>query len=146
MVAGRAMAMQMVQMMIKTNMTTSLVVLGERGFMIALLLSRVMASMVNTLAGTVEREMNWLTEQYTDPKYQILQRTRVDKILEHKSVLPVPHVDEGEDAVERGHYDVRYGQVHKEIVCHTPHAPVSWNFHDLKLNLSEVKKHAEVLT
>ena len=63
MVAGKAMAMQMVQMMIKTNMTTSLVVLGERGFMIALLLSRVMAIMVNTLAGTVEREMNWLREQ-----------------------------------------------------------------------------------
>ena len=58
MVAGKAMAMQMVQMMIKTNMTTSLVVLGERGFMIALLLSSVMASMVNTLAGTVESEMN----------------------------------------------------------------------------------------
>ena len=109
MVAGEAMAMQMVQMVIKTSMTTSLVVLGERGFMIALLLSRVMASMVNTLVGTVEREMNWLTEQYRDPKYQILQRTRVDKILEHKSVLPVPHVDEGEDAVESGHEDVRHG-------------------------------------
>jgi hypothetical protein len=63
MVAGKAMAMQMVQMISKTNMTTSLVVLGDRGFRIALLLSRVMASMVNTLAGTVEREMNWLMEQ-----------------------------------------------------------------------------------
>ena len=63
MVAGKAMAVQMVQMIFKTNMTASLVVLGERGFMIALLLSSVIASMVNTLVGTVEREMNWLTEQ-----------------------------------------------------------------------------------
>ena len=63
MVAGRAMAVQMVQMLIKTNITTNLVVLGERGVMMALRLSRVMASMVNTLAGTVEREMNWLREQ-----------------------------------------------------------------------------------
>ena len=43
--------------------TTSLVVLGERGVMMAFLLSRVMASMVNTLTGTEVREMNWLTEQ-----------------------------------------------------------------------------------
>ena len=63
MVAGKAMVMQMVQMLINTNITTSLVVLGEKGFMIALLRSRVMATMVNTLAGTVEREMNWLREQ-----------------------------------------------------------------------------------
>ena len=63
MVAGKAMVMQMVQMLINTNITTSLVVLGEKGFMIALLRSSVMATMVNTLAGTVEREMNWLTEQ-----------------------------------------------------------------------------------
>ena len=62
-VGGRAMAVQMAQMMIKTNNTTILFVFGERGFMIALLLSSVMASMVNTLAGTVDREMNWLTEQ-----------------------------------------------------------------------------------
>ena len=62
-VGGRAMAVQMAQMLIKTNITTVLFVFGERGFMIALLLSSVMASMVNTLAGTVDREMNWLTEQ-----------------------------------------------------------------------------------
>ena len=62
-VGGRAMAVHMAQMLIKTNIMTVLFVFGERGFMIALLLSRVMASMVNTLAGTVDREMNWLTEQ-----------------------------------------------------------------------------------
>ena len=63
MVAGRAMRVQRVQMVIKETITTTLVVLGERGVMMALLLSKVMASMVNTLAGTVEREMNWLMEQ-----------------------------------------------------------------------------------
>ena len=57
------MAVQMVQMLIRTIVTTSFVVLGNIGFIMALLLSRVMASMVNTLAGTVEREMNWLMEQ-----------------------------------------------------------------------------------
>ena len=62
-VAGRAMRVQRVQMVIKETITTTLVVLGERGVMMALLLSKVMASMVNTLAGTVEREMNWLMEQ-----------------------------------------------------------------------------------
>ena len=62
-VGGRAMAVHMAQMLIKTNIMTVLFVFGERGFMIALLLSSVMASMVNTLAGTVDREMNWLTEQ-----------------------------------------------------------------------------------
>ena len=57
------MAAQMAQMLIKTNITMVLFDFGERGFIIALLLSKVMASMVNTLAGTVEREMNWLMEQ-----------------------------------------------------------------------------------
>ena len=58
MVAGRAMALHMVQINRIEMMATSLLVLGARGVMMALLLSRVMASMVNTLAGTVEREMN----------------------------------------------------------------------------------------
>ena len=62
-VAGRAMRVQRVQMVIKETITTTLVVLGERGVMMALLLSNVMASMVKTLAGTVKREMNWLMEQ-----------------------------------------------------------------------------------
>ena len=74
MVGGRAIVVQMIQMRSSTDVTTSLVILGERGLMIALLLSRVMASMVNTLAGTVEKEMNWLMEQYRDPKYQFLCR------------------------------------------------------------------------
>ena len=73
MVAGRAIMAQRVQMVIKEMITTSFVVLGERGVMIALLLSKVMASMVNTLAGTVEREMNWLREQKRDPKYHTLE-------------------------------------------------------------------------
>ena len=62
-VAGRAITVQRAQMVMRQITTTILVVLGERGVMMALLLSKVMASMVNTLAGTVEREMNWLMEQ-----------------------------------------------------------------------------------
>ena len=58
MVGGRARTVQRVQIMMRETITTNLVVLGERGVMMALRLSRVMASMVNTLAGTVEREMN----------------------------------------------------------------------------------------
>ena len=57
------MMVQRDQIVIRETMTTTLVVLGERGVMTALLLSRVMASMVNTLTGTEVREMNWLTEQ-----------------------------------------------------------------------------------
>ena len=63
MVAGRAMRAQRVQMVISDTATMSCVVLGERGLITARRLSKVMASMVNTLAGTVEREMNWLREQ-----------------------------------------------------------------------------------
>ena len=63
MVAGRAMRAQRVQMVISDAATMSCVVLGERGLITARRLSKVMASMVNTLAGTVEREMNWLREQ-----------------------------------------------------------------------------------
>ena len=63
MAAGKAMALQRVQMMIRDTTATNLLVLGAKGVMMAFLLSRVMANMVNTLAGTVEREMNWLREQ-----------------------------------------------------------------------------------
>ena len=63
MVAGRAMMVQRVQMLKRDTITIFLVILGERGFITALRLSKVMASMVNTLAGTVERDMNWLKEQ-----------------------------------------------------------------------------------
>ena len=42
----------------RSPITFFFVILGDSGFITALLLSRVMASMVNTLAGTVEREMN----------------------------------------------------------------------------------------
>ena len=73
MVAGRAMRVQVIQMLSRTNMTTVLVVFDDRGFTTALRLSRVMASMVNTLAGTEEREMNWLRKQKTGPKCQILK-------------------------------------------------------------------------
>ena len=41
-----------------------------------------------------------------------------------QSNVPVPHVDKGEDAVEGGHEDVRYGQVQQEVVSHAPHAAV----------------------
>ena len=40
------------------------------------------------------------------------------------NILPVPHVDKGEDTVEGGHEDVRHGQVQQEVVGHTPHAAV----------------------
>eukprot|EP00092_Neocalanus_flemingeri_P066043 GFUD01080402.1.p1 GENE.GFUD01080402.1~~GFUD01080402.1.p1 ORF type:complete len:100 (-),score=29.80 GFUD01080402.1:8-307(-) len=73
-VGGRARVVQMVQMAMRDTVTTNLVVLGERGVMMALLLSRVMASMVNTLAGTVEREMNWVSVQKSEPKYQTLKK------------------------------------------------------------------------
>ena len=63
MVAGKAMMVQRLQMMSRVTVTIFFVILGERGLMTALRLSKVMASMVNTLAGTVEREMNWLREQ-----------------------------------------------------------------------------------
>ena len=75
MVGGRAMVVQRLQIMINTVVTASLLILVESEFMIALLLSIVMASMVNTLAGTVEKEMNWLMLQYTEPKCQFLFKT-----------------------------------------------------------------------
>ena len=43
----------------------------------------------------------------------------------HFLILPVPHVDEGEGAVEGGHEDVRHGQVQQEVVGHAPHPAVS---------------------
>ena len=43
-------------------------------------------------------------------------------------MLPVPHVDKREDAVEGGHEDVCHGQVQQEVVGHAPHAAVGWNF------------------
>ena len=63
MVAGRAMMVQRVQMLSRDTITIFFVILGERGLITARRLSKVMASMVKTLAGTVEREMNWLREQ-----------------------------------------------------------------------------------
>ena len=63
MVTGRAMMVHRVQMLSRDTITIFLVILGERGLITARRLSKVMASMVNTLAGTVEREMNWLREQ-----------------------------------------------------------------------------------
>ena len=47
------------------------------------------------------------------------------KIASSSELLPVPHVDEGEGAVEGGHEDVRHGQVKQEVVGHAPHAAVS---------------------
>ena len=43
--------------------------------------------------------------------------------------VPVPHEDEGEDAVECGHHDVRQGQVQQVVVRSAPHplVPCSHN-------------------
>ena len=57
-VAGRATTLQNIQIQTIETITIILLVLVARGVMMALLLSMVMASMVNTLAGMVEREMN----------------------------------------------------------------------------------------
>ena len=107
-------------------MTTVLVVFDDRGFTTALRLSRVMASMVNTLAGTEEREMNWLRKQKIGPKCQILQWKTVGSTLCCLQGLPVPHVDKGEDAVEGGHQDVCHGQVQQKVIGHAPHAPMGF--------------------
>ena len=62
-VGGRAIREQRPQMTRREMMTTARVVLALRGFMTARLLSRVMASIVKTLADTVERDMNWFRQQ-----------------------------------------------------------------------------------
>ena len=54
---------QRLQMTRREMMTTARVVLALRGFMTARLLSRVMASIVKTLADTVDRDMNWFRQQ-----------------------------------------------------------------------------------
>ena len=56
--AGIATALQNIQIQTIETITIILLVLVARGVMMALLLSKVMASMVNTLAGIVERETN----------------------------------------------------------------------------------------
>ena len=63
MAGGTAMRALSAHMMVRIMRAISLVVLGWRGDMMALLLSSVMANMVNTEAGTEQREMNWLKEQ-----------------------------------------------------------------------------------
>ena len=55
-----------------------------------------------------------------DDDQNILKMSRLD------STLPVPHVDEGEDAVECDHQDVRHGQVQQEVVSDAPHPPVGY--------------------
>ena len=72
-VGGRAIREQRLQMARREMMTTARVVLALRGFMTARLLSRVMASIVKTLADTVDKEMNWFKQQYTGPKFQTLE-------------------------------------------------------------------------
>ena len=62
-VGGRAIREQRLQMARREMMTTARVVLALRGFMTARLLSRVMASIVKTLADTVDRDMNWFRRQ-----------------------------------------------------------------------------------
>ena len=53
------------------------------------------------------------------------------------NVIPVSHEDEGGDAIEDGHHEIRQGQVHQEVVCHTPHCTVSWQ---RKLNLENCSR------
>ena len=72
-VGGRAIREHRLQMSRREMITTARVVLALRGFMTALRLSRVMASMVKTLADTVDRDMNWFKQQYTGPKFQTLE-------------------------------------------------------------------------
>ena len=55
MVGGMAMAVHPPQMMTRAAITVILLVLELSGVMMALLLSRVMASIVNTLAGTLQQ-------------------------------------------------------------------------------------------
>ena len=62
-VGGRAIREQRLQMARREMMTTARVVLALRGFMTARLLSRVMASIVKTLADTVDKDMNWFRRQ-----------------------------------------------------------------------------------
>ena len=49
-------------------------------------------------------------------------------LLDRPFNLPVSHEDEGGDTVEGDHAQVGNGQVHQEVVCYAPHAPVSCNF------------------
>ena len=42
----------------------------------------------------------------------------------YRNIIPVSHEDEGGYAVEDGHHEVRQGQVHQEVVGHTPHRPM----------------------
>ena len=52
-------------------------------------------------------------------------RVKQDLVLISSVSTPVSHVDEGEDAVEGGHEHVSQGEVEEEVVCNTPHSPVS---------------------
>ena len=50
-------------------------------------------------------------------------------IIKHNTRVtdaPVPHVDEGEDAVKGGYEDVCHAQVQQKVVGHAPHATVGW--------------------
>ena len=81
------------------------------------------------LQNTVERDINWLTVQYTAPKVQTLNEMfTLQKVRAFQNIFarlsPVPHVDEAHGGVEGGHHDVRDGQVQQEVVGHAPHPTV----------------------
>ena len=40
------------------------------------------------------------------------------------TLSPVPHEDEGGNAVEDGHHEVNQGEVDQEVVGDAPHGPV----------------------
>ena len=63
MAGGTARRALSIQMRDRMRRAVTLLVRGCRGDMMARLLSSVMANMVNTEAGTEQREMNWLKEQ-----------------------------------------------------------------------------------
>ena len=80
---------------------------------------------------TVDRDINWLTVQYTAPKVQTLNEMfTLQKVRTFQNIFillsPVPHVDEAHGGVEGGHHDVGDCQVQQEIVGHAPHPTVSW--------------------
>lgn len=61
----------------------------------------------------------------------------VDSAVERtEGPVGVQHEDEVEDAVEKGHHQVRDAQVHQEVVSHRPHPPMSYN----KMELGRQKK------
>ena len=54
----------------------------------------------------------------TSGSFFILSEDRI------RNLIPVSHEDEGGDAVKDRHHEVSQGEVHQEVVRHTPHRPM----------------------